>query len=300
MARPHKNGLDYFPIDVDIFTDIKVRRILRDCGPTSVSVLLCLLCNIYRKGYYVGWTEDVCFVVAELIGTTEVAVLEVVKKATQVGFFDKRLFERHKILTSAGIQERFLKVVANNKRMRRDIDARYMLLPVNSAETRVYTEETEVYTEETAVNSEESTQRKGKERKEKERKEKESKLYSDDDDGARAHEHDGSAVVIGHYMDTIGSMPPPTVVAFVQGYLDHMSEDVIIDAIDRAAAENKRAWSYVNGILKRWKASGVHNMADVAREDEEFRQRKGIGSAKPQRGSSNIFLDMLNEEEAPE
>nr|DAK80447.1 MAG TPA: protein of unknown function (DUF4373) [Caudoviricetes sp.] len=31
MARPTKKGLDYFPLDVDFLSDLKVRRIIKAC-----------------------------------------------------------------------------------------------------------------------------------------------------------------------------------------------------------------------------------------------------------------------------
>ncbi|MCS2285181.1 DUF4373 domain-containing protein [Bacteroides fragilis] len=46
MARPTKQGIEYFSLDVDFFSDIKVRRISKACGPASTSILICLLCNI--------------------------------------------------------------------------------------------------------------------------------------------------------------------------------------------------------------------------------------------------------------
>lgn len=112
MARPKKQGLEYFSFDTDFFSDIKIRRISRACGPASTSILICLLCNIYKdKGYYIEWNENLSFVVADIVGTTEGAVEEVVKKAIQVGFFNKELFDKYQILTSNGIQNRFKSAV---------------------------------------------------------------------------------------------------------------------------------------------------------------------------------------------
>lgn len=36
MARPLKNGLDYYPLNVDFFSDIKVRRLIKavDLNPS--------------------------------------------------------------------------------------------------------------------------------------------------------------------------------------------------------------------------------------------------------------------------
>ena len=118
MARPLKKGLEYFPIDTNFFSDVKIRKISRACGPSSISILICLLCNIYKdEGYYIGWDEDLPFVVADSVGTTEGAVIEVVKKAVQVDFFDKEMFEKHQILTSRGIQSRFKKVVSRREKI---------------------------------------------------------------------------------------------------------------------------------------------------------------------------------------
>ena len=99
-------------MDVDFFSDVKTRRLLRACGPASISILISLLCCIYRdRGYYIAWDKDLPFLVADMIGTTEGAVEEVIRKALQVGFFRKDLYEKYKILTSEGIQKRFRSAV---------------------------------------------------------------------------------------------------------------------------------------------------------------------------------------------
>ena len=108
-GRPIKQGIDYFPMDVGFFTDVKIRKISRACGPQSTSILICLLCNIYKDdGYYILWDEDLPFVIADTVGVSEGAVKEVLQKALQVGFFDTKLYEKYNILTSSGIQKRFL------------------------------------------------------------------------------------------------------------------------------------------------------------------------------------------------
>lgn len=107
-GRPTKQGIDYFPLDVDFFSNTKVRKIAKACGPQAASILVCLLCNIYQKqGYYILWDDDVPFVIADLVGVTEGLVIEVVKKALQVNFFDQGKFDQHHILTSDGIQRRY-------------------------------------------------------------------------------------------------------------------------------------------------------------------------------------------------
>lgn len=112
MARPKKQGIDYFSFDVDFFSDVKIRKIARACGSQSTSILICLLCNIYKdKGYYILWDEDLPFVIADSVGVSEGAVKEVILKAIQVGFFNKDIYEKYKVLTSHGIQSRFKSAV---------------------------------------------------------------------------------------------------------------------------------------------------------------------------------------------
>lgn len=112
MARPKKQGIDYFPLDVNFFSDVKIRKIARACGSQSTSILICLLCNIYKdNGYYILWDEDLPFVIADSVGVSEGAVKEVILKAIQVDFFDKDIYEKHKVLTSHGIQSRFKSAV---------------------------------------------------------------------------------------------------------------------------------------------------------------------------------------------
>lgn len=112
MARPKKQGIDYFPFDVDFFSDVKIRKIIRACGSQSTSILICLLCNIYKdNGYYILWDEDLPFVIADTVGVSEGAVKEVIFKAIQVGFFDKDIYDKYKVLTSHGIQNRFRSAV---------------------------------------------------------------------------------------------------------------------------------------------------------------------------------------------
>lgn len=112
MARPRKQGIDYFPLDVNFFSDVKIRKIARACGSQSTSILICLLCNIYKdNGYYILWDEDLPFVIADSVGVSEGAVKEVILKAIQVDFFDKDIYEKYKVLTSHGIQSRFKSAV---------------------------------------------------------------------------------------------------------------------------------------------------------------------------------------------
>ena len=103
-------------MDVGFFSDVKIRKIARACGPNAASILICLLCNIYRdNGYYIGWDEDLPFFIADEVGVSEGCVKEVLTKAIQVGFFDVDKYSAYGILTSAGIQKRFFDITRQRK-----------------------------------------------------------------------------------------------------------------------------------------------------------------------------------------
>lgn len=161
MARPMKQGLDYFPLDVGFLQDIKIRRIMKACGTQSISVLICLLVYIYRDdGYFLRWDKDMPFLVAEELGIREGAVTDIVAKAVQVDFFDSVMYEKYSILTSRGIQRRYFKAVANAKRIGVQCNGDFLLVSVSSGRNRVSSGIN-------SINSRINPQRKEKERKEK-------------------------------------------------------------------------------------------------------------------------------------
>lgn len=113
MARPLKSGIDYFPLDCNFMKDIKVRKILRACGPSAIAVIVNLLCTIYQgDGYYMMWDEDTGFLIADDVGVKESFVHEVVKAAVQAEFFNAGMFDTRGILTSVGIQRRYKEATA--------------------------------------------------------------------------------------------------------------------------------------------------------------------------------------------
>lgn len=156
MARPIKQGLEYFPFDVDFFQDLKIRKLIKYQGGKSITVYALLLCNIYKEGYYMRWDEELPFIISEQTGFEEAYIREVIKCCLLVGLFSKELYETEKILTSKGIQERYQNICIL---CRRKCDFSEFDL--------VSSEETNVNAEETIINSENSTQRKGKKRKKK-------------------------------------------------------------------------------------------------------------------------------------
>lgn len=108
MARPIKCGLDYFPFDVDFFSDEKMIAINGEFGIKGEITTIKLLCAVYRNGYFVEWTEMLKFkLLKELPGVSAELLDQIIKRLVKWGFFDTALFDSASILTSKGIQRRY-------------------------------------------------------------------------------------------------------------------------------------------------------------------------------------------------
>lgn len=116
MGRNAKRGLDYFPMDIDIFTDLKIRKLIKRQGGKAITVYALLLCNIYKEGYYMQWDEELPFICSEFTGFDEAYISEVIKTCLSLGLFSKALFESEHVLTSEGIQERYQRICQQSKR----------------------------------------------------------------------------------------------------------------------------------------------------------------------------------------
>lgn len=110
MGRNRKVGLDYFPMDVDFFQDIRIRKLIKYQGGKAVTVYALLLCIIYKQGYYVRWDDGLPFIISEQTGFEEAYIQEVFKCCLIVGLFSKELYDSDKVITSKGIQKRWIKL----------------------------------------------------------------------------------------------------------------------------------------------------------------------------------------------
>ena len=145
MARPKKQGLDYFPFDVDFFEDDKVELIEAEFGYKSIVIIVKLLCKIYKNGYFYNWGDDECLLLAKQLGAGFVPkfVDEVVAGLVRRSFFDKTVFDSFRVLTSRGIQRRYIAVAKD--RQKDDQPPNYWLLDVSRPETPVLPRETPVF-----------------------------------------------------------------------------------------------------------------------------------------------------------
>lgn len=112
MARPRKKGLDYFPLDINIFSDEKIVTVSGQFGCSAELIYIKLLCAIYKNGYYLPWSDMVMYkLIKELDGATPEYLQNVIHAMVKYNLFDKELFLNEGVLTSQGIQERYFEAV---------------------------------------------------------------------------------------------------------------------------------------------------------------------------------------------
>jgi len=126
MPRPIKEGLDYFPLDVDL--DDKIYMVECELGLTGFALLIKLFIKIYRNGYYINWNEKIAKMFARQNNTEIDVVNRLLDVCINEEIISKTLYEKYNILTSRGIQKRYLEAVKRRKEINLIKD--YMLVEI--------------------------------------------------------------------------------------------------------------------------------------------------------------------------
>ena len=301
MARPLKQGLDYFPLDVGFLQNLKVRKIIKAQGVKSIPVLICLLSNIYREdGYYLRWDGDTPFLIAEESGAEEGVVTAVLSKAQQVDFFDAEIFETYRVLTSRGIQKRYFLAIKATKRKEISVVKEFLLINPsdvpknavwcyaitapkngNSGLKIVSSGGNSINDGGNLVNSGNNPQSKVKEREIEREREIESRK------GERGNQEETTALdfptttipqsVIDVYRREMNPPHPNFGRQKLESLVRDYGDAAVIKAIERAVVRGKNNLGYAEAILKRWAVNGY---------DED---------APPQQKRENPQIEMVRE-----
>ena len=242
-----KSGLEYFPLDVCL--DEKFELIEAEFGLTGFAVVVKLLQRIYgQQGYYCEWTKEVALLFGRQCGFApgDNAVSEIVSAAVRRGIFDKRLYERYRVLTSEGIQMRYLEAVSRRKSV--EIKKQYLLVNCasNFKNVHISSEDVDIIQK----NADTSEQSKGKERKE--------ERYM------RAREGTGNLKQVSAYFEEtfgrlIGGKDRDIIIRIAEEHDPALS----MEAIRLAKERNANSAAYVLSILERWKAQGITRIDQI-------------------------------------
>ena len=166
-GAPNKKGLDYFPKTIDFYEDDRIFDLLDRYGPVGVTVYDCILCIVYKHGYYAEIPVDrLSKLITKMIGNKWVknqkVVVQVVHFCSEIGLIADSLMTEN-IITSVGIQRRFYEIAV--KRMKRQLyNDKYWLLKneengeplLNAPKNGITSEENRIISEENQLTSEES------------------------------------------------------------------------------------------------------------------------------------------------
>ena len=256
--RPLKQGLDYFPFDVDFFyTDKKIKVLKAKYGCDGITVFIYLLCQIYKNGYFIKLDEDYEYIISDELKMEPEKIGQIINFLCGRSLFDNKLFVSDKVLTSHGIQARFQAAVKERASKRvLEVDADIWLLSNKETESYIKVTHFKSFSEN---NTNKSEKNKGFSTEEV-HKEKEIKN--------KLKENKELAVVVSSYEKNIATISS-IVSEKMEAWLKEVDSSLILYAIEQAVLKNKKSWSYINGVINNCYRSGKKNRADAENKSEQ-------------------------------
>lgn len=250
LARPKKYGLEYFPLDVGAGIDDEIELLEAAHKLEGFAIFIKLLQSIYKNGYYINWTKKEQLIFTKRVNTEENLVNDVITSCLEWGLFDKAMYENQNILTSHGIQQRFL--FAIGRRSSVEIFDEYLLLSkneVNAAKNLVIVSKTH-------LDCDNNTQIK--------EKEKESIIVASD------HTTDIRKILENGF----GRLVSPIEVETLLSYLDDgIQLDLIEKAVREAAINGVKKINYVKRILNRCVDQKINTLEHYQLAQKEFKEK---------------------------
>lgn len=272
MARPRKQGLDYFPLDVDIDQDDKIQLVEAVHGPVGFAIVIKLLMRIYKDGYFSKWTETEQLLFSKRVNVDINLINECINDCVKWDLFDKNIFETYGVLTSNGIQTRFLEAVGRRQKV--EMVQEYLLLDLDDIKVYKNLSTRSINVDINSLDVNINPQSKVKNSKEKNSKEEHTKEEKVRDDNPKKKDVPSpfhSKINVA-WNENIFPLLSPTQSETLAYWEQELSEDLVLKAIQLASNQGKRTFGYVEGILKRFVAAGFKSVADVDRAEHERKQ----------------------------
>lgn len=257
--RPLKQGIDYFPFDVDFFSDKKVKVVKARYGCDGMIVFIYLLCQIYENGYYIKLDEDYEYIISDELKMEPEKIGQIINFLCGRSLFENKLFVEDKVLTSRGIQARFQEAIKKRGAKRSiGVDAEIWLLSKNETESYIEITRFQSFSENNPSKSEKNPSFSQEEVHKEKRKKKESKVNKNKE----------LSVVVSSYEKNISSISP-IVSEKIEEWLKDVDSSLILYAIEQAVLKNKKSWSYINGVINNCYKSGKKTRADAENKSEQ-------------------------------
>ncbi|MNB67206.1 hypothetical protein D3C75_136910 [compost metagenome] len=305
MARPTKEGLDYFPLDIDFDQDDKLVVPINKYGMQGLGIIIKLMGEIYRNGYFYPWGEREQYVFGNRVNVDINSINDVVNECLKWGFFHEGLFMKYQILTSKGFQKRYIE--ASKRRKVTTFIHEYTLIDLNAAckkcspinEVDVNGNEVNVYINPDKVGNmlTESTQSKKKEKRKEKVKgkgEKDIKDLSAEISDFRSRYSSDLIKIIDRYLDFIretrsSKKIADSIIRKIMAYFSKYSPvQVEYAVLQHMSMEDKRSApeDYTFGILRK------------STEEEAAKKLKQLRNGKQSAGGFDreAYLARLSEE----
>lgn len=245
MARPTKDGIDYFPLDVDVFEDEKIEAIAGEFGLKGEIAVIKLLCAIYKKGYFILWNDlTQATLLKRLPGVSKEMLNQIVNRLVIWGFFDKELFDSVEVLTSENIQATYFEAT---KRRKSPKPTKYVINVNNN-------------TQDERDNDDINPQS-----KENKSKVNEIKEYEED-------------MGVYEFIQKSWGKPPTGILQGALGrWIRYWGSEMILFAFKSAyeyGVEMHGLKKYVETILISWTELGIKTLEEAEKDQKEFRNKK--------------------------
>ncbi|EOS7706108.1 DUF4373 domain-containing protein [Enterococcus hirae] len=259
MARPTKEGLDYFPLDVDVFEDEKIEAIAGEFGLKGEIAVIKLLCAIYKKGYFILWNDlTQATLLKRLPGVSKEMLNQIVNRLVRWGFFDKQLFDSVEVLTSENIQATYFEATKRRK----------------SPKPTKYVINANINTQDERVNDDINPQSKGN-------KSKLNKIKDYEED-----------MGVYEFIQKSWGKPPTGILQGTLGpWIREWGSEMILFAFQSAyenSVEMQGLKKYVDKILATWKSNNVSTLQEAVQAKEDWEAKKSQRTFSNSQPSRNV------------
>ena len=277
MARQKQDGLHYFPFDTDFFyADKRIKRLHSRYGNNGLILYIYLLTEIYRKGYYIRWDEDL---IDDAMGLN---LTEGFIEQVMTFFIDRGLIVKMEIkgpnnpdtiITSPGIQKRYQEAV---KSLRRDVfvDADIWLLEERETAAFIKFTQKEPKHSKKRNKCSKNNDKSGKNDTKEIKRNKTNNLYDDGDMRTRVRE------IITPFIEKYwGRKATNADCDIARGwlievknqtlYIREEKEELLKYAFECSASANVLNWNYIQGVIQRLKTRGIETMEQAYKFDFE-------------------------------
>lgn len=252
MARPRKEGMDYFPHDTDASSDEKLEALRSVHGNDGYAFYFILLERIYRTSQAaLDVSKPVLFkALANKLMVTQEKLNDMLQDSFDLELLDREAFQSKGWITSNGIRKRHEEVENMRNKWRKTKD------------TGVFQGENP--SDNSGENAEKSPQSKGKESKANKKQSKEQESKANAVSYAAAN------------FASIGSIDQGKLYSFI----DDLGDELCIEAMKRARIAEKKI-GYALGILNNWYRKGIASMEDVKMDDQQHEKKNNVHQFKP-------------------